>query len=400
MIMANEWNKIVASFPTTHVLQTWQWGVVKQQFGWEVLPKIWMDDNEIDAAALVLKRKIYLPIFGTLGAILYVPKGPLLRNWRDRKLVTQVLRNLEKLAKEEKALLVKIDPDVEFARGETDSNWVSCTGALVSHVAAEDSFQGTPFIGSNVVSLLKERGWIFSREQVQFRNTVNLDLRYPEDELLKRMKQKTRYNIRLAEKKGIKIREGGIEDIPLLYQMYRQTSQRDGFIIREESYYKTVWQIYLENLKCSNIRGYTREEDDEVYGVRSEPFAKTLIAEYEGEPVAGLVLFIFRDKAWYMYGMSTDRHREKMPNYLLHWRAIQLLRQIGVKEYDLWGAPDRFEESDPMYGVYRFKIGFGGETVQYIGAWDFPVSRIKYRFYQEVLPRYLRILRLHRRIST
>jgi lipid II:glycine glycyltransferase (peptidoglycan interpeptide bridge formation enzyme) len=89
-----------------------------------------------------------------------------------------------------------------------------------------------------------------------------------------------------------------------------------------------------------------------------------------------------------------------MPNYLLHWRAIQFLRQIGVRVYDLWGAPDRFDESDTMFGVYRFKIGFGGETIQHIGAWDYAVSPWKHLIYQEILPKYLGFLRMKRRINS
>lgn len=399
MIDANEWNRIVGSFPVTHVLQTWQWGEVKQHFGWGALPVIWKDGDDIYAAGLVLSRKIRLSILGSLGSFLYLPKGPLIKNWHDSSLVERVLGNLEALAREQKAILIKIDPDVEFARGETGFDWVRREDAINPSVSFEPSIPDDPSIGRNVVSILRSRGWIFSREQVQFRNTAKLDLTLPEDELLKRMKQKTRYNIRLAERKGIKIREGGITDIPMLYQMYLDTSLRDGFIIREQAYYTTVWQIFQDNLKLPSLTNKSDEfsKDD---GFPSQPFAKILIAEYEDTPVAGLVLFIFRNKAWYMYGMSTDRHREKMPNYLLHWRAIQFLRKIGVKEYDLWGAPDRFEDSDPMYGVYRFKVGFGAEPVQHIGAWDYSVSRIKYRLYQEALPRYLKFLRLQRRILT
>lgn len=398
MIEADEWNQIVASFPISHVLQTWQWGLVKQRFGWEMLPKIWRDGNEIYGAALVLKRKVHFPIFGKLGALLYVPKGPLVKNWQDHRLVTQVLGDLETLARQEGAILIKMDPDVELTRGESLIGGVSRVESRETLVPSETSVPDIHSLGERVVSLLKERGWIFSKEQVQFRNTVKLDLRFSEDELLGRMKQKTRYNIRLAERKGIKIREGGAKDIPLLYQMYLQTSQRDGFIIRDEAYYTTVWQIFLESERIA-ASSERNGEITPLAGLASAPFAKIFIAEYEGEPLAGLVLFIFRDKAWYMYGMSMDRHREKMPNYLLHWRAIQFLCQIGVKEYDLWGAPDRFDEQDPMYGVYRFKLGFGGETVQHIGAWDFAVSGVKYRFYQEVLPRYLSLLRIQRRMS-
>jgi len=398
MINAEEWNRIVSSFPITHVLQTWQWGLVKQQFGWEMLPKVWRDGDEFTGAALVLKRKISLPLIGNWGSLLYIPKGPLLKSWEDRALVEQVLQNLESLAREEKAVLIKIDPDVIYARGESGGDWVKndLTGQGIGPASTS---QNDADCGKRLVSMLRARGWMFSREQVQFRNTVVLNLELTEDELLGQMKQKTRYNIRLAERKGILIREGSRDDLPMLYRLYRETSQRDGFIIRNEDYYLTAWQTFLNYRQLGLRDGQNRHALTDSHLLKN-PFAQILIAEYQGEAVAALVLFIFRDKAWYMYGMSTDRHREKMPNYLLHWRAIQFLRQIGVRVYDLWGAPDRFDESDTMFGVYRFKIGFGGETIQHIGAWDYAVSPWKHLIYQEILPKYLGILRMKRRINS
>lgn len=397
MINSDEWNQIVASFPKAHVLQTWQWGAVKQRFGWEALHKVWKDERGIYAAALILRRNILLPFFGGVGSLFYVPKGPLVKDWHDDSLVERILGDLENFAREQKGILIKIDPDVEIAHGEAGMDWMSNSG-VDAPISLGASITDALPLGRKVIALLKARGWIFSREQVQFRNTVKLDLRLSEEELLRQMKQKTRYNIRLAEKKGIKVREGGSDDFPMLYRMYQETSQRDGFIIREEAYYATVWKTFHENLQLASLDGQPDGMLD-VLNLPPDPFAKILIAEYEGDPIAGLVLLIFRDKAWYMYGMSTDRHREKMPNYLLHWRAIQLLCRMGVKEYDLWGAPDRFVESDPMYGVYRFKMGFGAETIQHIGAWDFPVSKMRYRLYQEVLPKYLGFLRFQRRMS-
>lgn len=398
MINPEEWNRIVSSFPITHVLQTWQWGLVKQQFGWEMLPRVWKDGDELIGAALVLKRKITLPVIGNWGSLLYIPKGPLLKSWEDRALVQQVLQNLEVLAREEKAALIKIDPDVIYARGEGESDWINHE-LFKQRINPASASRNDSECGKWLVPMLRARGWMFSREQVQFRNTVVLNLEFTEDELLRQMKQKTRYNIRLAERKGILVREGCSDDLPILYQLYRETSQRDGFIVRNKDYYLTAWQTFL-NYRQWGLRDSRNAHERKETDYLVNPFAQILIAEYEGEAVAALVLFVFRDKAWYMYGMSTDKHREKMPNYLIHWRAIQFLRQIGVRKYDLWGAPDRFDESDAMFGVYRFKIGFGGETIQHIGAWDYAVSPWKYRLYQEILPKYLGFLRMQRRMNS
>ena len=121
--------------------------------------------------------------------------------------------------------------------------------------------------------------------------------------------------------------------------------------------------------------------------------AKPLIAEVDGEIVAALILFYFAGTAWYLYGMSSIEHRDKMPNYLLQWEAIRLAKKMGCSTYDLWGAPDQFNDQDPLWGVYRFKSGLGGRVVRHAGAWDFPVNKNLYRLYTLVLPKILAILR-------
>ena len=121
--------------------------------------------------------------------------------------------------------------------------------------------------------------------------------------------------------------------------------------------------------------------------------AEPLIAEVGDETVAAVIIFRFGKKAWYLYGMSRDIHREKMPNYLLQWEAMRRVKAAGCEAYDLWGAPDDFVNSDAMWNVYRFKKGLGGDVVRHIGAWDLPLKPYYFWIYKQILPRFLSVMR-------
>ena len=125
----------------------------------------------------------------------------------------------------------------------------------------------------------------------------------------------------------------------------------------------------------------------------SEPTCEPLIAEVDGEPVAAIFVFYFAGRAYYVYGMSRNLHREKMPSYLLQWEAMKRAKAKGCTAYDLWGAPEVFDESDSMWGVYRFKEGLGGEVVRTLGAYDFAPSPFWYKMYSEIIPRVLNVMR-------
>jgi peptidoglycan pentaglycine glycine transferase (the first glycine) len=343
------WDRILLSLPNPNILQSWSWGQFKARHGWMSTPLFFQEDGQTVAAASVLQRKIpRLPI-----SVLYVPRGPVL-NWVEAELADRVLEALERLARQRRALFVKIDPDVYYGDDVP-------------------SFSPRPACGAAITSLLEARGWCFSSDQIQFRNTVLLDLHQSEEELLGGMKQKTRYNTRLAARRGVTVRAidahnlGGMgRALEVFYELYAETAQRDGFVIRPPAYYYDGWATFLK-----------------------EGLAFLLLADFEGETVAGIMLFLFGPTAWYMYGASSDRHRRQMPNYLLQWEAIRRTRAAGSTLYDMWGAPDVLDESDPMWGVVRFKQGLGGQLVRGVGAWDFPVNRGAYRLYTTLLPRYL-----------
>lgn len=350
---ATNWNKIILSLPGAHILQTWQWGQVKNAYGWQSYPYIWKDtENNIIAAALVLSRSSGLGRGATKMNVLYVPKGPLL-DWNNQDLVEQVLSDLQSIAKDYKAIFIKIDPDVPVGWGVPGS---------------EDSWDDLQGIG--IKEKLNAHGWQFSQDQIQFRNTVLVDLTQTDEQLLAVMKQKTRYNIRLSGKRGVNVRIGSVDDIPMLIDMYAHTAVRDGFITRSPDYYELLWEIFIK-----------------------DGLAEPLIAELSGKPIAAVFIFHFAGISRYLYGMSYDEHRDAMPNHLLQWEAMIRSRNLGCHTYDMWGAPDEFNESDSLWGVYRFKEGFSGKVLRTLGAWDYPNHPVVYRLYTRVLPKILNLMR-------
>jgi peptidoglycan pentaglycine glycine transferase (the first glycine) len=347
------WNNLIGGLPQAHLLQTWQWGQVKSRFGWTPSCLAWRSaQGAVRAAALVLERSQRLPGTGLAMRVLYVPKGPLL-DWGDAGLRRQVLADLADEVRRRGGVFIKLDADVRLGYGVPGEPG-----------ASEDA------TGAAVAADLKSHGWRLSQEQIQFRNTVVINLQAEPEQLLNSMKQKTRYNIRLAERKGVCIRSANLNDLPLLFRMYAETSQRDGFVIRDEAYYYDLWSTFMNS-----------------------GLAEPIIAEFEGEPLAAVVIYYFAGQAWYLNGMSRLLHREYMPNYLLQWEAMRRARDRGCSRYDLWGAPDEFNETDSMWGVFRFKEGLGGQVERGLGAWDLPVQPLFYRLYTQLLPRILDIMR-------
>ena len=219
------WQMALGKLPHAHALQSWAWGDFKSRWGWEALPHLLTvaeSSWEPLAAAMILKRKLpRLPF-----SILYVPKGPVL-NYNDPALRRIVLAELVKLARRERAIFIKIDPEVV-------KSW-------------DVELERPSPIGTQFMKELRQYGWRFSESQIQFRNTVTLDLNRSEDDLMAAMKPKTRYNIRLAGRKGVTVRVGIPADFPMIANLYQETAQRDGFAIRPLSYYLDAWQTFYDS---------------------------------------------------------------------------------------------------------------------------------------------------------
>lgn len=328
------WNRFVACSPYGHILQSWEWGEIKGRTGWRPLRLALLDQAEIRAAAQVLIRSLPYGV----GRLAYVPKGPVL-DYSDPGLLDPMLDALRELATRERVISLKIEPEV---------------------------VEPDPVAGS----LLAEG--LVPAPPVQMRSTIWVDLSADEDEILARQKQKTRYNIRLAERKQVEVRSGSSDDLPAWYRMYEVTSRRDTFTIHGLDYYRTVLEV-----------------------LQPHGLADLLLAYHEGDLLAGIIVFAFGHEAQYMYGASSNEKRNLMAPYLLQWRGMQWAKARGAQVYDLWGIPDRLDESEDLWGVYRHKRGYGGEIVRYIGAFDLVRAPLQHMALERVArPLFKRVARL------
>ena len=315
------WTEYIDGLPQAHILQTSAWGMLKSSFGWRVR---WVQAD--NAGAQILFRK--LPLGFTLA---YIPKGPI-GDW-----LPELLPALNQICKEERSFMLKIEADEVWDSGRADQ--------------------------------LQAHGFSPSTQTIQPRRTITVDLIPDEDEILARMKQKTRYNIRLADRKGVTVRPWN--DVRAFAAMTLETADRDHFGAHNPAYFQRAYDLFHPCAGC-----------------------ELFVAEVEGTPVAAMMAFARGQRAWYFYGASLSIHRERMPTYLLQWEAMRWAKGRGCTSYDLWGIPDADEKtledqftrrSDGLWGVYRFKRGFGGQIVRSMGAWDLPYNTMLNQLYQLIL---------------
>ncbi|MBN2017445.1 MAG: peptidoglycan bridge formation glycyltransferase FemA/FemB family protein [Candidatus Cloacimonetes bacterium] len=305
------WNEFVASTQECPIIQSYEWGKFKRISGWIPIRIAVFDDDKIVGGISIQKRNI--PYIGK--CLFYAPRGPVIDV--TSYYFTVLMNTISEIAKNHNAILLKIDPEID----END----------------EKSLR-----------VLNEHNFTFAMKQIQPRATFFLDLTQSLDDIMAGCESKTRYNIRLSMKKGVKVRENtSLEGARIFYDIYETTAKRDAFIIHNEEYYKQVIELMAH-----------------------KGMVKLFLAYYDDIPVAGVYIFAFGEKIWYMYGASSNEYRNVMPNQALHWHVIQWAKEQGYKTYDLWGVPAHPKEGHPLFGVYRFKKGFGGEFKKFIGMHD------------------------------
>ena len=334
------WDAIISTCPSGHLLQSWGWGELKASAGWHPLRLALCDSKreQIVAAAQVLRRTpLHLPL--ALGHLAYIPKGPVF-DWSghdDSKLVQTLFSQLRLNLVKQGAL------------------------ALQAEFACETESQESKLLLRDLDAMHFQRV-----QAIQPGRTIILDLAPDEDMLLANMKEKWRYNIRLAGRKGVQIRAAEtVEDVESWYGLLQTTSSRDRFGIHTLEYYRRAWQIFAPRKQ-----------------------ARLLLAQYNGQLLAGIFVGLMAKQAIYLYGASSNEQRQLMPNYLLQWEAIRWAKQAGAATYDFWGIPETDEQSEAMTGVYRFKSGWGGRIVRFTGNYECMYRPLAMRFVRKAFLRH------------
>lgn len=308
-------------FRSSPLLQSRWWGRVKSATDWSV----------VSEEPLALKRAIG-PIKLVYAPHAFGDDGEIAGNRKPFVSVTEANDRLREIGERASATLVRWD--VPWRRDFFDAATSSALGEQPSPVRIQPS------------------------------DTVIIPLDRSEDEILASMKSKTRYNVRLATKKGVVVTAYQGEEIPPIlpkwYQLYRETANRDRIAIHPLDYYMTVVKTAL---------------DMERNGEPAPKFS-LYIATHEGDLLVGIVVASWTGTSTYLYGASSNKKRNLMPSYVTQWTAMRGAASAGDIRYDMFGIPPSDDPKHPMHGLYRFKTGFGGAIVHRAGAWDLPIRPV------------------------
>lgn len=307
-----EYIKFLQTNPKGHFLQSPEWAKVKKDWKNEVVLSLDKDGKIKGSMSLLIRSQMGF-------SIVYSPRGPVC-DPHDKETFEDLINQAKEVAKKHKGFRLVLDPDIPSDDEE------------FKKIARE--------VGFSISDDAKD----FS-QMIQPRYVFRLNVKdKTEEELMASFHEKWRYNIRLAGRKGVKIVEGGRDDIKKFHDIMLTTGVRDSFLIRPYEYF---------------VRMY-----DEL---APKGYLKLLLAEYEGNIIAGVVTIIYGNKVWYLYGASSNEHRNVMPNYLLQWEQIRLAVDNKCDIYDFRGVSGHVDEGHPQYGIYKFKKGFNGDFVEFVG---------------------------------
>ena len=345
-------------------LQTPAWGNVKSDWSHESLG--WFDGAELVGAALVLYRRVPR----SRRSLAYLPEGPVV-DWGEystREITTPLLEHL----RGRKVFSVKMGPPVVARRWS-----VRTLKAGIADDEAHSLSDLTPDevseAAESVVAALSAEGWSrkssgagFGDFQPRYVFQVPLAGRTTDD-IFGGFNQLWRRNVRKAEKSGVEVALGDAADLPEFHELYVETAVRDGFTPRPLSYFQRMWDAMRAEGRDDRLRLY--------------------LARHDGRLLAATTWVKVGTHVWYSYGASSNEGREFRPSNAVQWRMIQDAHGAGAEVYDLRGISDTLDPKDPLFGLIQFKVGTGGEAVEYVGEWDYPLNRLLHKAFTYYMER-------------
>lgn len=309
----------------SHPVQSWEWGEFRKKTGNRVLRfGAYKDKRVVEGYTLTVHSLPYTPY--KLATFL---KGP--------KPTKEMLSFLKELGKRENIIFIRMEPNIPLETGKADYSFEM--GKLETLLRKNGARPGRPFFT---------------------KSTFVMDLTKSEGELLAAMHPKSRYNIRLAGRKGVEVVEDNSEKAFKTYlKLMDETTKRQGFYAHTERYHRLMWETLHKEPLQSN----------------EEPIARLLTAKYKGEILITWVVFVWQETLYYPYGASSDKYRNVMASYAMMWEAIKFGKKLGLKKFDLWGR-------EPGEGFTRFKEGFSPEVVEFLGTWDLVTNPALYPLYR------------------
>lgn len=319
----DKYDKFLQSHPKGHFMQSREWAKIKSEWKNEIIT-IEDDNGEIKGSMSLLIRKI--PIFNY--TMMYCPRGPVC-DPHDKDTLEKLLEKASILSKKYKSYALKMDPDIE-----------------IEDTKFEEIIRSLGF---------KVNRGLRNYEGIQPRFVFRLSLKNKtEEEIMKDFHHKTRYNIRLSVRKGVECKIGSRDDIAVFHKLMVETGIRDKFLIRPQEYYEAVYN----SLGSEHVRLF--------------------LAYYNDEPIAGTIAILYGNKCWYLYGASSNSYRNLMPNYQLQWNMIKWAIESKCDIYDFRGVPGNIDDSNPMVGLYKFKVGFKGKFTEFVGMLDYVFNPFVY----------------------
>jgi len=338
----HRYNEFVAACECGNFLQSWEWGELKAATGWVPYRLALEEDGRICAAVQILSRQVP----GMNRCLFYSPRGPL-HDLSRPDLFQAIIAEINHIARRHGALAYKLDPAV--TADNADYVQMLREHGFTPAKVADEGFGGT-----------------------QPRYVMQVDIRPDEEDIIAGFKSKWRYNVRLAGRNGVTVSsDSNRQQMHKFYDLLLETALRDGFKVRARSYFDDIYDLFI-----------------------APGTGGLFLATFEQRPIAGAIVLTLGKRAWYVYGASSNEHRDKMPNHLMQWEMMRWAKARGCEVYDMRGVANAEDKQSPLYGLNRFKRGFAAQYVEYIGEWDLVYSPILYRLYNAAEPavRKLRLL--------